>query len=419
MLPDGLDPNAPPASEAPTEPIPVATDADTDVPPSPDGQPAPDTADGEGVGTEASTDGATGETEEARVVEARYKDTELLGRSFRVRRTIQEGGTQAIKGWQLAKAKMKNFFDKPGKAIKQYAVNRAQNSLNHKEARLNAAKSVRLRERHQAVVDKHRERLDQRTVSLKTHTDRMDKRIADVGKNERQRRQDYINELKDKKGNALARKAVRKQLRSEGATRRETRSIVAEIPAKHLDRIGQVAIVSEASRRMFEKAKTAEHGARARYEGTGRRISGLDESIAQYDSGARDADANITKITNELRPGALRHEAELAQRLAEMGDDDADRQRVEEEYQQAHDAVRTYNESLAHWRNVAAENRLQREAATREREGLRHARDTQLVNLDSARANADARGVVHHLDLETVNKEVTAVLNSDEKKEDS
>lgn len=190
--------------------------------------------------------------------EARYTDAQILGKSFRVRRAVQETGTQSIKAWQGLKAKVHNTIDAPGKIVKQFAYNRAKSSHERREARLKTATNMRLQQKRLIAVEKAKSKLEQRENILNSHTGRMNQRVSLVSENANRRRQEYIDDLKSRKQTALARKAVREQLRQDNATRRETRSILAEIPRYQLDRVGQIAILAETSRRLSTHSQTTE-----------------------------------------------------------------------------------------------------------------------------------------------------------------
>lgn len=183
-------------------------------------------------------------------IEDRYTDAQILGKSYKVRRAVQETGTQSIKTWQGLKAKIRNTLDTPSKLVKQFAYNRAKSGHERREARLQTATSMRLQQKRLITFEKAKSRLEMRENNLNTHVGRMNQRVSSVNENATRRRQEYIDELKSKKETALARKAVREQLRLEGATRRETRSILSEIPRFQLDRVGQMAVLAETNRRL-------------------------------------------------------------------------------------------------------------------------------------------------------------------------
>jgi len=184
--------------------------------------------------------------------EVRFTDAEILGKSFRVKRAVQETGTQSIKTWQGLKAKVRNAIDTPGKVVKQFAYNRAKNAHQRREARLQAATNERLRQKRLIPAERAKSKLAMRENNLKEHVGRMNERVSTVNENANRRRAEYIDELKSRKEDALARKTVRAQLRQDGATRRETRSIMSEIPRTHLDRIGKLAVLVETSGRLSE-----------------------------------------------------------------------------------------------------------------------------------------------------------------------
>ena len=71
---------------------------------------------------EASTRLLPSQEELQQDAEVQYMNTELLGKSFAVRRSIQEVGTQSIKVWQGLGAKVRNALDAPGKYERSHSA---------------------------------------------------------------------------------------------------------------------------------------------------------------------------------------------------------------------------------------------------------------------------------------------------------
>lgn len=315
---------------------------------------------------------------------ARYTDTELLGKSFRVRRAVQETGTQTIKAWEGMKAKVRNTLAEPGKAIRQFAFNRAKNSFNRKQDRLQATKSMRLQDHRQGVVTRAKERMDRRADSLKQHVGGMEARTRAVTEHEQQRRQEYINELKSLKENALARKAVRAQLRQEGASRRETRSILAEIPAEHIRRVGTVAINVEASRHKLAEATGAQAKATRHLERADNRVAVTEGRIEDFDRSIKEADAAAVELSTTLLPLARGRVENLQDKLDGLEADSPDHVDIAAALEQAKKDVAAYDEQLQNWRATAKNIRAKSSRADSRLGDLYDRQEAQGANVTTA-----------------------------------
>ncbi len=342
---------------------------------------------------------------------ARYTDIELLGKSFRVRRAVQVSGTKAFKAWEGMKAKIHNAFDTPGKAIRQFAYNRAKNSYARKQDRQQAAQSARLYQRRQGAVDRAKERLGQRGISLQNHVGRMEARTQAVSEHEQQRRQEFVNELKARKEKSLANKAIRAQLRAEGASRRETRTIMSEIPAEHIGRVGEVAIAAETSRRefantqrLYKKTANLEHRTGVRVNRTESRMGALDEQV-------RAADESAVRINTDYLPFARSRVETLGAELDELEDGSPERQTLIAELQNAKAEVAAFEAQLDFWRETAKYYRGRSEKADKHLGGLYERQEelgTKIGSLTEQEISLRDKHMTHSKQL---GKVVRAALN--------
>jgi hypothetical protein len=305
-------------------------------------------------GGDSATQAPEASTAETKDAEARYTDAQLLGGSFRVRRAVHEVGTQRIKAWQGLKAKVRNVVDTPAKVVKTFAYEKARVGHARKEKRLDTTTNARVLERRQKAVDVAKKHMDYRQEALKKHTATMEGRTKTVAENASQRRAELTAELKSRKENALARKAVRKQLRTEGATRSEARGIAAEMPHEHLDRVAKVAIVAETSTRLSDKAGRVEHKAKKRVERTERNIEKAKARIERHEDKGEAAGEAISKLHDTLLPEAKERLAVLRNELghAEAGSETAER--VHEALLLQQRKIDTYTADLKYWHGRAA-----------------------------------------------------------------
>jgi hypothetical protein len=376
-------------------------------------------------GTETAINGAenaatTQTTPEAQKdAEVRYADKELLGRSFRVRRTVQETGTQSIKTWQSVKAKVRNAFDMPGRAVKQFAYNRALKGYDRKNNRLNEATNLRLQQRRQPAVERARNRVNERSKSYAERAGRMEGRTRAVHENANRRRQEYIDELKGRRESALARKAVREQLRGDGASRRETRKIVAEIPSEHMDRVGKVALTSNTSQRKLEKATRVEKRAVRSHRRTERRIESTDTRANDYSKGIESADTVAQNIQDVHLPQAERHVFELKSRLSDVRMDEPSRAQLASELQDAEEELSSYRDELSDWQSYTEAQRQKVGDAKSKLGDLEQVRQRKEGRIATASEHVSGQRETDDLHKTQLDQTVKDVLNPEQIKEKS
>jgi hypothetical protein len=351
--------------------------------------------------------------------EARYMDTELLGKSFRVRRSIQEAGTQSVKTWQGLKAKVRNALDTPGKAFKQFAYNHAKSSYERKDARLKAATSLRLQQPRQAKADSAKEAMEYRAGSLHDRVTRMEGRKTTVHENADLRRQEYVSELKERREGALARKAVRQQLRGEGATRRETRAIVAEIPTEHMDRLGKVAIVSETSQRKLSEAKQFRSHAEKEQSKTVARIKHTERHAETYDKTAEHATTSMQEISTNLLPVAEQYVVGLTGMLKGFEPGDPNHDLLAAEITKAQRVVDSYKSQITYLEGTAVSNRLKVEQAKGQLGGLRQSRRNDSKKAKFATRQLNRQRKINKQHRDQLDEAVIATLNSAETRKES
>lgn len=191
--------------------------------------------------------------------EVRYTDAEILGKRYPVRRAIHEVGNQRIAAIESVQAKWKNALDTPAKMRLGLSQSVTKGLLDRQLRKLEEVQHLpatnRLRKRRERKAANAQIRHDRAKNAYNTHTGRMKDRVDAVGKNKEARRSEYIAELRDRREKALARKAMRHELRSQGASRLETRAIIKDIPKEHLDRVGAIAASAATSERLARKAE--------------------------------------------------------------------------------------------------------------------------------------------------------------------
>jgi hypothetical protein len=351
----GLDPNDPanwPSVDdwdrgpyaLPDGPLPIDGAGDPYASRTPDT--APSTSNPAETGRRTTSAEAADKLAEAEDAKARYTDAELLGGSYKVRLTVHEAGTKSIKMWQGMKAKLRNAVATPGKIVKQFAFNRAKASYDRKEKRLNDANNERLRERRRVQAVDAKIKMEERAGVLNDHKLEMRNRTHRVEQNAAQRRYEYVSELKGKRENALARKALRHQLRQDGASRRERRAILGDIDSDQLQQIGKVAIVAETSRRRHTSAGAAAEMAAQKKQKHEERGQKAADTYQERSENIDAAMQNAEQLRGTHIPDAEQRLEQATAELENMNPDDPQYAEAEEHVKLAQRRVTMLNRQL-------------------------------------------------------------------------
>jgi len=364
---------------------------------------------------------------EAQEIADKYTSAELLGKSFRVRRTVHEAGTQRVKIWEGMKAKVANAKDMPAKAVKKFAHVMAQRSDARKEKRLqkahDARASERLIEKRQSKVNGAAQKASRREEDLHWHSAIMEDRTKTVDIKVKNMREEYTAVLKERKQDAVARKAVRKQLRTEGATWRERRQIAAGIPRRHLDRVGDAALKAEASKRSQSDARRLERWTARQLGHTQRDIKKTEKRIDNHNAKARDAMDRIAEINGieatedvEGKTGTLSiaeaHLSKLRDQLRGMEAGDPDFVRVSAQKVAAQRKVEELEADREHWHRVAAAHIEAAVAGHSRMGGLDVERNDRKKIKEVAGEHTAHKGAVHGHLKQALEEEVTVALRS-------
>ncbi len=306
----------------------------------------------------------------------RFTDAELLGKSYRVRRLVSTIGNQRTRTWEMSKAKVANAWDSPGKWIKQGLhdnANRKVEEINashqaDRKAVLESNVPKRLRDHRLARIDRKFNRkmkkwggkLNERKAALNTHTNRMNARTESVKTNHEKRRAETIAYYKAAKVKAEARKSLRNELNAQGASWLEKNAIMKDIPQDQRKRIGEAALLAQASHR---SAKTAERTAAQSERQASTAERSLLANVArseQLANRAKEADQSIEDITNVQLPEARANLSSLQEQLGQLPDDSPDRTALQVKIQEAEDKIKIYEErELPYWHGIAKHYREQ------------------------------------------------------------
>lgn len=349
------------------EPAPTTTEA-----------PTPTVVDTEPQATVTTTEAAvtTQEISALPDAETRYKDAEILGRSYPVRQVIRETGVQYTKAIEGTKAKWHNALDTPGLVTRKFSRYLAQKSRDKKlerlkleradldampEGRLKALRQKKFA-RNQAKFRRAHDKMLRANQAVTDRTGRMEGRTKAVHENAEKRRAEYISELKNKREQALARRTMRRELRTQGASLLERNAIVKDIPKEHLARVGKLAAQAEVSKRIASRAERSETKSRKQEIKIANAIENNGKLAEQHDEEAAHAEQTLIEIQGTNLPEANQHVETLQAHLAELSEDNPNRPQLLTQIDEAKQKAAILEQrEIPYWQSVAERNRVRAE----------------------------------------------------------
>lgn len=311
----------------------------------------------------------------------RFEDGELLGKSYRIRRKVGELGNQRTHAWESLKARSHNALDTPGKVMRQGLYNRANNKVQELEQSHQSAREAALQAGgSQLLVNKRLARIDRKfnrkkakwnnkrnahKAKLDTRVNRMTKRTESVSKKHESQQKELIAELKARKEQALARRSLRRELRSEGTSWRETYAIMKDIPAEQRKKIGEAALLAQISQKTAKETRKFANDAEFKADKLQDTITANFEKSRKLANKAKEANDAYNDIQDNVLPG-LKAELEEAKK-ADPSDTMAQVRIIELE--QRIDVLE--NRELPYWQDQAEKHRRQVVALTEQNELIR------------------------------------------------
>ncbi len=359
----------------------------------------------------------------------RYADVVLLGKSYRVERAVSETGRQAVKGYKAALAK---FAGMPGHVVKKFAYDRAQASYDRVEERLRQAKwnnsGRQVMSQHNEALQRASDRLRSKSDTLHEHTRNTEARIGGVHGNAETKQRHYIADLRQKRVDALGRKAARQAIRTQGVSRSEAKDALAVISQEQIGRIGTAAINHETSRRKAD-AHTRQHRkierttarserrmakleVRAR---THRNDSWWHDDVAAVIGSELSTENRFNPDSETARQRVDRLEAETEIRK-ESPKDRSDR-RVKKELKEAKREVAALSKNFDRHEKAAAASRRSAERASNQHTRLQPAHRARQTAAINAVTEAAARRRAEESDRTALSRELHQVLDADRAKE--
>jgi hypothetical protein len=358
-----------------TEPAPTpspedAQESPTDTPlsPAPDTIPTQPNADGLRVPDNLPTDPSlpgeltTPEATSPANNETLYTDAEILGKHYPVRQMIREIGNQRVHAIESFTARLQNMRDTPAKLRLGLVLSMAQRRVARKQAKLDAVNHLSdrhiLKRRRLKKLQEAQRKLTSADRKYKTHTSTMQKRVENIDKNVDKRRAKYRKELRARRETALSRRAMRHELRGEGASLIEVRAVLKDVPKEHLERVGKIAAVAYTSEQRAAQARKHEQ---TQVNRESRSQTAINTNRRKAQEAAKEA-ANASGIVEELKTQTIPKAQESLQKLREELDtlegDDPAYINIQVQIQEVEERINIYeNRELPYWEQVAHSNR--------------------------------------------------------------
>lgn len=263
------------------------------------------------VSSQETTDTNTTEQETAQadsepMTPDQLTDKEILGRSYPVRQMVKEANNQRMKLIEGAKMAWTNLKETP-KLLRLNFRNWladgrvARQNKRYEDAVKKTGENSRLAQRRRSKLEAAKKHKESISKARDTQEETMLAREQAVGENAEQRRSENIKELAERAIDAKARKALRHELREQGASRREVREILAGIPDEQKRNVGRAAIEHAIASKDADTASAAASEARAERASIAQRLGTIEDynyTINKLKESLAKAQAEVDELTN-------------------------------------------------------------------------------------------------------------------------
>ncbi len=263
------------------------------------------------VSSQETTDTNTTEQETAQadsepITPDQLTDKEILGRSYPVRQMVKEANNQRMKLIEGAKMAWTNLKETP-KLLRLNFRNWladgrvARQNKRYEDAVKKTGENSRLAQRRRSKLEAAKKHKESISKARDTQEETMLAREQAVGENAEQRRSENIKELAERAIDAKARKALRHELREQGASRREVREILAGIPDEQKRNVGRAAIEHAIASKDADTASAAASEARAERASIAQRLGAIEDynyTINKLKESLAKAQAEVDELTN-------------------------------------------------------------------------------------------------------------------------
>ena len=263
------------------------------------------------VSSQETTDTITTEQETAQadsepMTPDQLTDKEILGRSYPVRQMVKEANNQRMKLIEGAKMAWTNLKETP-KLLRLNFRNWladgrvARQNKRYEDAVKKTGENSRLAQRRRSKLEAAKKHKESISKARDAQEETMLAREQAVGENAEQRRSENIKELAERAIDAKARKALRHELREQGASRREVREILAGIPDEQKRNVGRAAIEHAIASKDADTASAAASKARAERSSIAQKLGTIDDynyAINTLKESLAEAQAEVDELTN-------------------------------------------------------------------------------------------------------------------------
>ena len=263
------------------------------------------------VSSQETTDTNTTEQETAQadsepMTPDQLTDKEILGRSYPVRQMVKEANNQRMKLIEGAKMAWTNLKETP-KLLRLNFRNWladgrvARQNKRYEDAVKKTGENSRLAQRRRSKLEAAKKHKESISKARDAQEETMLAREQAVGENAEQRRSENIKELAERAIDAKARKALRHELREQGASRREVREILAGIPDEQKRNVGRAAIEHAIASKDADTASAAASKARAERSSIAQKLGTIDDynyAINTLKESLAEAQAEVDELTN-------------------------------------------------------------------------------------------------------------------------
>ena len=263
------------------------------------------------VSSQETTDTITTEQETAQadsepMTPDQLTDKEILGRSYPVRQMVKEANNQRMKLIEGAKMAWTNLKETP-KLLRLNFRNWladgrvARQNKRYEDAVKKTGENSRLAQRRRSKLEAAKKHKESISKARDAQEETMLAREQAVGENAEQRRSENIKELAERAIDAKARKALRHELREQGASRREVREILAGIPDEQKRNVGRAAIEHAIASKDADTASAAASKARAERSSIAQKLGTIDDynyAINTLKKSLAEAQAEVDELTN-------------------------------------------------------------------------------------------------------------------------
>ena len=265
----------------------------------------PDISSQETVDT-GTTEQETAQADSEPMTPDQITDKEILGRSYPVHQMVKEANNQRMKLIEGAKMAWTNLKETP-KLLRLNFRNWladgrvARQNKRYEDAVKKTGENSRLAQRRRSKLEAAKKHKESISKARDTQEETMLAREQAVGENAEQRRSENIKELADRAIDAKARKALRHELREQGASRREVREILAGIPDEQKRNVGRAAIEHAIASKDADTASAAASEARAERASIAQRLGTIEDynyTINKLKEYLAKAQAEVDELTN-------------------------------------------------------------------------------------------------------------------------